>query len=309
MRTPLLIAVLLATSPARAQTFTAALDTAMIRIGEQAVLTLTYRTTRPISSSLIWPTVNDTLERHVEVADRGKVDSLTSNGEELLQQRFAITSFDSGVWVIPSFVVTDGEMRMETRPMVLDVRGVEVDVSKGPRPMKPRYEVPFSLWSWIKAHRTPIGLGLIALAAIAGILLLLSRKRSTVQEEPAPAPLEPIHVRFTRALKELEAQRLWQQGDHKAYHSQVTDLVRGYIEERYRVPALESTTDELLNELRVSALPADERIQLENMLRVSDLVKFAKARPTPSENEQLMAGALRFITVTAPSPNVRPHEA
>ena len=65
------------------------------------------------------------------------------------------------------------------------------------------------------------------------------------------------------------------------------------------MPALESTTDELLHELRVSPLNTDQQNLLGNMLRLADLVKFAKALPSPQENEQMMANALRFVQETA----------
>jgi hypothetical protein len=109
-------------------------------------------------------------------------------------------------------------------------------------------------------------------------------------------------------MRALEDQRLWQQGDHKAYHSKLTDILRGYIEERYQVPALESTTDELIKELRVSSLPTEQRDRLENMLRLADLVKFAKTLPSPQENEQMMAGGIQFVETTAPRSTTRDAE-
>jgi hypothetical protein len=104
-----------------------------------------------------------------------------------------------------------------------------------------------------------------------------------------------------KELDALEEQRLWQQGEHKAYQSRITDILRSYIEARYLVSALERTTDELMAELRVSALPVDERIRLENMLRAADLVKFAKVVPTALEHEQLLVSARQFVQATAPS--------
>jgi hypothetical protein len=309
MRNALGIALLLAAPCVTAQTVTADLDTSILRIGEQATITLTFSAAAPLPASVAWPVVGDTLTRHVEVVRSSDLDTLTDGSEVLLRQHIIITSFDSGLWAIPPFAITADGTVFESKALLVDIRTVEVDPAQGPHPLKPYYVLPFSLWSWILAHRTPIGLGLLALAVLAGVLVYLSRKRPTPVTGPVAAPVEPIDVRFTRALKDVEAQRLWQQGEHKAYHSRVTDLVRGYIEERFHVPALESTTDELLHELRLSALPADERVQLENMLRASDLVKFAKATPTPAENEQLMLGSLRFITATAPNTTDRSHEA
>jgi hypothetical protein len=107
-----------------------------------------------------------------------------------------------------------------------------------------------------------------------------------------------LYQRVLAALETLEKERLWQQGDHKGYHSRITDLLRGYIEERYHVPALESTTDELIRELRVSPLSTDQRGQLENMLRLADMVKFAKTTPSSEENERMMTSTVRFVSET-----------
>jgi hypothetical protein len=98
---------------------------------------------------------------------------------------------------------------------------------------------------------------------------------------------------------------MWQQGLTKEYQSEVTDVLRAYIEERFNMPAMESTTDELLGSLRMSEMNAGQREQLANMLHMADMVKFAKWTPLPAENEQLMAGAIKLVQQTAPQ---TPHE-
>ena len=65
------------------------------------------------------------------------------------------------------------------------------------------------------------------------------------------------------------------------------------------MPALESTTDDLLGILRMSSMGAGQREQLANLLRMADMVKFAKWTPLPTENEQLLAGAVKLIQQTS----------
>lgn len=77
--------------------------------------------------------------------------------------------------------------------------------------------------------------------------------------------------------------------------------MRGYLEERFKVPALERTTDDLLLELRTSPIAPDLQQQLANMLRLADLVKFAKAVPSATENERMLTGAREFIKATIPT--------
>ena len=104
------------------------------------------------------------------------------------------------------------------------------------------------------------------------------------------------------ALDEVERRKLWQQGQVKEHHSAVTDILRGYIEERYQVPALESTTDDLLGILRTSSMTTSQREQLANLLRMADMVKFAKWTPLPAENEHVLAGAIKLVHQTADTP-------
>jgi hypothetical protein len=193
--------------------------------------------------------------------------------------------------------------------LLIEVRNVALDDPKVQRPAKTIYEVPFSIGYWIRAHLVELLAGLGALVLIIAGLFYLTRKRKTVPAPVVEAPMEPVHLRTLRSLRELDASRLWQQGEHKAYHSRITDLLRSYIEERYQVPAMESSTDELLQELGVSPMNNEQRTHLENMLRLADLVKFAKAKPTPAENEQMMAGAIRFVEATLSNANTQQHVA
>lgn len=154
-------------------------------------------------------------------------------------------------------------------------------------------------WIWIT------GVALTALVAVASVLFMRRRKRAPA-EPVVEVPPVPLHERVLAAMDALERERLWQLGEHKAYQSRLTDLVRGYIEERFQVPALERTTDELMKELRVSPLTMEQQALLGNMLRLADMVKFAKALPAPQENEQMLISARRFVLDTA---NTIAHEA
>ena len=295
---------------AQAQVPSASLDTAVLRIGEQVELLLSIDLPTDAPAGMVnWPVFGDTLINQLEVVRKGPVDSVQDAAGLHLTQRIFLTSFDTGHWAIPPFTFVVSGSPQETRPLLIEVRSVALDDPMVQRPAKTIYEVPFSIGYWIRAHLVELLAGLGALVLIIAGLFYLTRKRKTVPAPVVEAPMEPVHLRTLRSLRELDASRLWQQGEHKAYHSRITDLLRSYIEERYQVPAMESSTDELLQELGVSPMNNEQRTHLENMLRLADLVKFAKAMPTPAENEQMMAGAIRFVEATLSNANTQQHVA
>lgn len=309
MRTAGIIVIALAcASPTAAQQLTASLDTTAIRIGEVASYSLALRLPGGVSEAEVgWPVATDTLTSHIEVVAITAAEGPDSLGT--VRMTYRITSWDTGTWAIPPAVVTLQGRAIESSALVLQVVPTPVDMKAPPRPLKDIPSLPFSLRAWMLAHRTMLLLGALGLLLLGALLWArrrwARRPRTSVEELP---PVLPPDVRCLTALAALEAERLWQQGAYKEHQSRATDLLRAYIEERYEVPALERTTDELMAELRVSPLPADERIRLENMLRSADLVKFAKAVPSAAENEQLITSARQFVQATARREQPLPHE-
>jgi hypothetical protein len=279
----------------------AGLDPLHIRIGAHAVISMSAKADGP---AVQWPVLGDTLSRQIEVIgvsepDTVEVDGVGGPATVMVVRRITITSFDTGYWAIPPFKLNVGGRPVETQALLLRVDGFAVDAASVPADIKPIQRLPFSLiwwaqqrWKWIA------GAGLAALIGAAVLLLIRRMRKAPQQPVKEEAPIA-LHQRVLAQLDALEQERLWQQGQHKAYQSRLTDLLRGYIEERYRIPALERTTDELMHELRVSPLSNDHQVLLGNMLHAADMVKFAKALPSPQENEQLMASARRFVMATA----------
>jgi hypothetical protein len=273
----------------------ASLGSEQIRIGEQTDLIIEANAA---AGAVDWPIVGDTLTQRVAVVRSGRIDTLGDRG--ILRRSIRITGFDTGYWAIPPLRLTIGGRPAETEPLLLHVVGVPIDANGEPRADKPLIELPFSPLWWLREHGGWFA-GAAILAVIAVVIMLLIKRRKPVPKT-APAELAiPLPERVLALLQDLERRRLWQQGEHKAYQSQLTDILRGYVEERFQVPALERTTDELVHELRVSPMLPEQQTLLANMLRAADLVKFAKAIPGPTENEQLMASAIRFVRETAPT--------
>ncbi|MBL7981507.1 MAG: hypothetical protein JNL52_06805 [Flavobacteriales bacterium] len=274
-------------------------DTLVLRIGERANITLGIDLSGA-ATKVNWPALNDTLAPHLEVIRRGAMDTLRSENGTIarINQRLEITSFDTGFWAVPPFTFTVDGRNLETAPLLFEIRGVAVDEGGRPRDLSPLFEPPFDLGYWLRQHWMWITAGIALLGLIIAMIIQFRKPRKPKASTPAPVAQRPVHERFLELLDRIEKEQLWQAGDHKAHQSQVTDAVRGYIEERYDIPALERTTDELLQAIRVTTLSPEQQQLLANMLRAADLVKFAKAVPSPSENEQLLRSARDFIRAT-----------
>ncbi len=269
-----------------------------IPLGGRALLTFELDA---IGANVTWPVIGDTITSHIEVVHDSGADTTT---EMRLVRTLSLTSFDTGYWAVPALRFTIGSKEIESEALLLHVRGIALDSNATPKDIKPIHEPPFSLGWWLRQNLQWVAGGTLASLAVIALVLMIRRahKRKPLVET-APVELS-LHERVRQQLVALDKERVWQQGDHKGYQSRLTDLLRGYIEERFQVPALERTTDELLHELRVSPLNTDQQNLLGNMLRLADMVKFAKALPTPQENEQMMANAMRFVQETALQPTI-----
>ena len=141
----------------------------------------------------------------------------------------------------------------------------------------------------------------LVLLALLGfsIYYLLRRKR---KQQPAvvlpPPPPPPAHETALQKLLELEQSDLLDNGEVNAFQTQLTYILREYLEGRYGIHALESTTDDILASLRNIGVPDEWRVQLRKMLQTADLVKFAKAQPPLSFHVEALYSVKTFVEQT-----------
>ena len=97
----------------------------------------------------------------------------------------------------------------------------------------------------------------------------------------------------------LKEKKLWQNDQIKQYYSGLTDILRTYLENRYRISALEQTTYEIVSTLKQQNLTEQKALNLLSfVLEYGDLAKFAKYKPLPDENDKSMKNAYAFIEKT-----------
>ena len=173
---------------------------------------------------------------------------------------------------------------MSTNPLLLTVQTVRVDTTQDIRDVKPPLPIPVSL---IEALIYVGCLVLIGLLVYAGYLLWKRSKRKTPGQVYVP-PARPAHIIAFEELAALKEKQLWQMGKIKEYYSEVTEILRRYVENRYQIKALEETTDEILDGLAGVQIQGDVLRAVEKILRRADLVKFAKAQPGIPEHEEMI---------------------
>ncbi len=251
------------------------IDTTAIRIGEQ----IQYKISVNKTGKVIFPKLKlDSLGK-VELVESFPVDTLKATYEK----KYVLTSFDSGRYTIPKQQVLINNKAFFTDSLLVSVATVKVDTLKQQMfPIKAIKSEPKTfddykpmLW-WI----------LLILAIIATVLYFIFRKKE--KKEVPIIIVAPIQEALQR-LKELDEKQLLQQNKIKIYYTELTDIVRTYIEKDIYIPALESTTNELIdtindfNESSKLGISKETIRELKEVLESADMVKFAKSKPIVEE--------------------------
>lgn len=291
------------------------IDTNVVKIGQPIKLHL--QVAYPPGAKIEWPNIKDSLGK-LEVIGRSKIDTIQdANSNTFLQrQTIQLTSFDSGNVVIPSlnFTYTIGKdtnkLTSFTRPHFVSIQGIAVDTTQEIKDIKAPIEVPFTFVDFIKEYGIFIGVGIL-LTALAIALYFYLKKRPKKPMEVPVISSRPAHEIALESLEKIEKEKLWQQGQIKLFYTKISDTIRTYIENRYKVNAMELTKDETLTALNTIIKDSESKNKLDQILTLSDLVKFAKVNPIPSENEITLINGFDFIKETKPvvlPPQVRKEE-
>lgn len=273
-------------------------DARQITVGDQVRLFL-QATHDTAAGRLQWTVVPDTFNT-LEVVERGKIDTTMQGGVVTYKQRLLITGFDSGLFKIPAFgfVVippVDTPYFVSSDSLELLVQTVAVDTTKEFKGIKDIIKVE-STW---RDYLPQIIGGVVA--AILIVLLTIYLVKRQKNKPPVPElPDETFHERAVRLLGELEIKELWQKDQVKAYYVELTDIIRNYIEDRFKVPVLELTTDEILLQVKKHRELNRYYNMLDVILHTADLAKFAKAQPLPEEHIDALEQAKLFVAKTKP---------
>lgn len=256
---------------------TTEIDTAKIRIGEQISFKIKVNTDS--TKLVIFPEGQTFLP--LEVVEVLQIDTTKSISKFELLREYKLTQFDSGSYYIPRQKITIGDKLFYTDSLKVDVNTIEVDTTKqGLYDIKPIIKVEKSASNWWLY----LLLVIVSLGAIAFLLYWFIWRKKPLTEEEEIALLPP-YDRAKLAIAKLEEQNYLGQEDLKGFYSELTFIIRKFLDDKVYDRSLESTTDELIERLQLLkdgnqfALKKDTISNIETILKRADLVKFAKSKP------------------------------
>ncbi|MBQ9752408.1 MAG: hypothetical protein IJV81_06210 [Paludibacteraceae bacterium] len=280
----------------------AAIDSTTLFIGDQTDLHL--RATCEAGEQVQMPVLAEQLVDGIEIVDRTIVDTTTlQDGRVQYNQYLTLTSFQDSLFYIEPLAFVSGDDTIWSESLMLNVvQPFEMDsTDMAITDIKGIYKAPIWWWGilrWVLLALAIAGVG------VGGYYLITYLRNRFGDASATDVPTEPLRPAEEVALEKLDAireQKIWQSGQVKEYHTQLTDVVREYIARRFEVSSTEQTSDETLRAMRGLLSDKKELYEdLRKMLTLADLVKFAKWTTTPDENELSLRSAYAFVKETTP---------
>lgn len=280
----------------------AAIDSTTLFIGDQTDLHL--RATCEAGEQVQMPVLAEQLVDGIEIVDRTIVDTTTlQDGRVQYNQYLTLTSFQDSLFYIEPLAFVSGDDTVWSESLMLNVvQPFEMDsTDMAITDIKGIYKAPIWWWGilrWVLLALAIAGVG------VGGYYLITYLRNRFGDASATDVPTEPLRPAEEVALEKLDAireQKIWQSGQVKEYHTQLTDVVREYIARRFKVSSTEQTSDETLRAMRGLLSDKKELYEdLRKMLTLADLVKFAKWTTTPDENELSLRSAYAFVKETTP---------
>jgi hypothetical protein len=278
----------------------AKIDSVGMYIGEQCNVTFEIYQNADIQVST--PIFSDTLISGIEIVERKNDTIVNQDGSLKITQTYLVTSFDSALYYIPPFPFVCGEDTIFSDNLSLKVVSPEIIMDE---------EQNIPILADIKGlERAPINWQLIKkillwsipvwflLALIIWLIIKFVIKKPIIIQEK-PIIKRPAHEIAFEKLEEIRKEKIWQQGRAKEYYTQLTDVLREYLENRFDVPTFEKTSSEIIDSLQFIKKEYSEQLNsLRRIFNISDLVKFAKFIPDINENNAVLSNSESFVSET-----------
>lgn len=263
-------------------------DTDSILIGDQFQLVISA------TESSALPSYNDSIGAF-EILSKSHIDSTVQKDSTLFSQKYTLTAWESGTFYIPSMNMGDGTN--DSTPIVVSAVALPDSVSLNQiviKDIKGPINSPIS-FDELKPYLV-ILIILIILAIVIRRVLKKQKENPVVQQ--VADQIVPAHELAIDKLEKLKLQSLWQKDEVKRYYSELSEIIRTYIEDGLGTPAMEIPTKDIIEQLYQKGIDTNA---LKILLTRADLAKFAKAKPIDIENKESYEIALDFVHKTKPT--------
>ena len=222
--------------------------------------------------------------------------------EGFLEQQLTITAFDSGSYTVPPIVLRYERGGLAdsvlTPSLAFQVRTIPIESdSTALQPIKGIIAEPRTIQDFM-----PYLIGLVVCILLAALIYWLVKRPAKKATAPPPPPPVPPHEIALQKLAALRQAAYWEKGELKMYYSELTYILREYLEGRFGLRALESTSDEIIRDMKPMNWEESHQTGLAALLRAADLVKFAKATPPPDSHARHLDLIEAFVQATKPAP-------
>ena len=262
------------------------LDTNNILIGDHITFTLEGK----IDKDIEWPIFIDSIG-NLELLSVSEIDSTPTENGWRLKQDFILTQWDSGFYHIPSISVGNEK----TSAFVVTVNTINLEEGSEAKDIKGPIDAPVTF-----SEALPYLLIFIIVGLLIYLLIrYLKRKPIEIIATEAEVVISPFEIAITQ-LEELKIKQKRQSIEIKEYYSDLSEIIRTYIEDGLHTPAMEMLTHDIIKSLKARKINTK---QLSILLNTADMAKFAKAKPTDAENDLVIKFAFDFIHQTIPQDN------
>jgi hypothetical protein len=264
-------------------------DRNTILIGEP--ITLRLDAYFPLGVNINWK-LPDSIP-HFDYLNRGRPDTVESIDGKKISQVLTLTSFDSGQWELPPFVMVVNNQPFYSDSLMINVAFIAFDPTADYRDIKDIFEVAgnhTAMLPWIVGIATALCIGITA--------YLLGRKKKRPVILPPSVPLAGPYEEAMQALEALRLEGWSSNGEIKVYYTQLNEILRRFIFRKLNISTAEKTNEDLLQEFRGLSIPPDAYAEIVTALRMTDFVKFAKYLPQAEDNKNnftIIQSAIRIV--------------
>jgi hypothetical protein len=274
-------------------------DKQEIVLGDYVHVILTY-TQLPLNATLVLPDIAGELSKEIQLVALSSIDTINDNNTLTITEKFIVSGYKDGDFQIPSFTLKyqyNGQWNtLVSESKALKVNTVAVDTTQDIKDINDiiQVEKPNEILHLII-------LGVLVMYLIFGLWYFFKNK-SKEELAPKAKPLQHISLnlydKYLHAVQQLASREYVSHNEFKPFYTELSEILRSYLSERYHIPALEQTTQEILKATKHMSGAKKQRPHIKEVLGYADLIKFAKANATSEIAQQHIALVIQILKET-----------